>query len=290
MSDEVARREEHPEDVLEGYAAREAEGGEGRKDGAPGGALRPSGEDLDLTCDDYLQGALRLWQPIRGLRANVDTVLLGAFARARRRDRVLDLGCASGAVALHLAWRFLHISALGVDIQEHLVTLAERNARENGLEDRVSFVAGDLRRPEDFCAPESFDVVVANPPYGDGALSRPSPSLSAAVARHDLCCSLAQMARAAAFALRSGGHLYTVFRAGRISALLAALQHCRLEPKRMVPVYPKTGRDASVILVGAVKGAHPGARLEAPILIQGDDGHFTDPLCRAYTREGFPCR
>ena len=248
------------------------------------------GSAADVTRDDYLQGALRLWQPAQGLRANVDTVLLGAFARARGGDRVLDLGCASGAVALHLAWRFPRMAALGVDIQEHLVALAKRNARENGFEERVSFVVGDLRHPGSVCAPESFDVVVTNPPYGDVARSRPSPSLQAAVARHDLCCSPAQMARAAAFALRSGGHLYAVFRAGRIAELLAALRHCRLEPKRLVPVYPKTGKDASVILVGAVKGARPGACLEAPVFIQGEEGGFTPLLLRAYTREGLSCR
>ena len=282
MREEPLRREEDEILCHEGPAA---EGGCFALSDAPS----PE-EDLPPSRDDYLQGALRLWQPSRGPRANVDTVLLGAFARARRGDRVLDLGCASGAVALHLAWRFPGVTVLGVDIQRDLVALAERNAQENAQEDRVSFVAGDLRNPQEFCAPESFDVVVANPPYGDGSLSRPSPSVPAAMARHDLCCSLSQVARAAAFALRFGGRFYAVFRAARISALLSTWQHFRLEPKRILPVYPKAGKDASVVLVGAVKGARPGGRVESPMVLQGEDGRFTPSLLQAYAREGLPCR
>lgn len=246
-------------------------------------------DEGEVTRDDFLEGALRIWQPTGGLRANVDTVLLGAFAHARRYDRILDMGCSFGAVALQLAWRFPHISVVGLDIQDDLVALAERNAQENAVSDRVSFLVGDLRKMRQYFAPESFHVVVTNPPYGDGALSRPSPRLGMAVACHDLCCSLHEMARAAAFVLPSGGHLYTVFRAGRVAELCDALRLVRLEPKRLIPVYPKEGRDASVVLVGAVKGARAGLRFEVPLVIQGQDGQSTAALRRAYTREGLQC-
>ena len=47
----------------------------------------------ELTCDAFLDGRLRLWQPRTGYRAATDPVLLAAFVPARAGQRVLELGC-----------------------------------------------------------------------------------------------------------------------------------------------------------------------------------------------------
>ena len=51
----------------------------------------------DLSCDAFLDGRIRLWQPVAGYRAATDPVLLAAFVPARPGQRVLDLGCGAGA-------------------------------------------------------------------------------------------------------------------------------------------------------------------------------------------------
>lgn len=120
---------------------------------------------MEITLDDVLYGKLKLKQPLHGPRVSVDTVLLSWFVRLRSRDRVIELGTASGAVALILAKRWQKVSAIkGIDIQEELIEIARENALANGLKDRVIFERGDVREISAICSPQSFDAVVVNPP------------------------------------------------------------------------------------------------------------------------------
>ena len=76
--------------------------------------------------------------------------------------RALDLGTGSGAIALALAHALPGLAVLAVDRSGEALALAGENAVANGLESRVRFVASDW-----FTAvpPQTFDVIVANPPY-----------------------------------------------------------------------------------------------------------------------------
>ncbi|MBZ0115507.1 MAG: methyltransferase, partial [Sandaracinaceae bacterium] len=73
-------------------------------------------------------------------------------------ERVLDVGCGAGSLALVAAKRGAR--ATGVDISERAIALTKINACLNGLE--VEARAGDLFAP---VAGESFDRIVAQPPF-----------------------------------------------------------------------------------------------------------------------------
>lgn len=70
---------------------------------------------------------------------------------------VLDIGCGSGGITLHIARRFEPRTITGFDVEKPVIAEATRRAREAGLSDRVFFVqASPGRLPfED----ASFDVV-----------------------------------------------------------------------------------------------------------------------------------
>src|SRR5262245_4268124 len=79
--------------------------------------------------DSLFSGSLVLFQPSRGYRVNIDTLLLAHFAAQRRSSarRVVDLGAGVGALALSYA----HLGrAARVDLVERdteLVRLSVRN-------------------------------------------------------------------------------------------------------------------------------------------------------------------
>ena len=83
--------------------------------------------------EDLLRGVLKIKQPgeKEGPRVNLDTILLAHYARPKKREKILEIGCAHGAVSLILAKRGHSIE--GVDIQPHLVEMAAENAAANGL-------------------------------------------------------------------------------------------------------------------------------------------------------------
>lgn len=244
----------------------------------------------DRTCDDILYGKLRLFQPLNGPRVNIDTVLLSAFAKIKRGEKVIELGSAHGAISLLLALRFPGAGLIeGLEIQEDLWELGKENIHINNLETRVSFTHGDLRNIRDLYKAQSFDVVVVNPPYFDGSRTRPSPDKSSAVANHGISCSLQDVITAARFLLRNKGRLYLIFNAGRMDELMSLLCDNRLMTKRVRPVYPSPGKKASVVLLSASNNAGEGLVLDSPLIVFDEKGKYTEELLRAYEVENSPC-
>lgn len=246
---------------------------------------------MTLSRDDIVRGALCMWQPQDGPRVMVDTVLLSAFAHIRKGENVLELGSATGAVTLLLALRFPEAGRIsGVEIQPDLVELAKRNAGENGLSGRVSYVCGDLRNIADFYPPETMDVVVTNPPYHEIGRNRRSAAESSATARQEVCCSLEDVLRCSKRLLRNKGRLYMVFLADRTAELFSALSGMRLEPKRIRFVHHRPGAFASVVLVEAVRAAGKGLFVEPPFFLYGENGEETEDMKNAYAPGDAGCR
>lgn len=245
---------------------------------------------MKTTRDAILYGEIMLDQPVDGPRVSVDTVLLASFVKARGRERLLELGSAHGAVSLLLARKFPAVLIEGLEIQPELVEIARKNAVVNGLSERVFFRQGDLRRVRGIFPPQSFDVVVVNPPYDEARSSRHSPQESEAVARHGTECTLEDVVTAARYLLANRGRFFLVLRAKRTAELMFLLSRERIEAKRIRPVYPSPGRESSVILVQATRTAGKGVILESPLYIQDGQGNYTEDLLAAYTTETPKCR
>lgn len=76
--------------------------------------------------------------------------------------RILDVGVGTGCVGLSLLTHWPQARLVGVDRNPAAVELAQENARELGVADRVEFIACDFA---EFEASDSFELVVSNPPY-----------------------------------------------------------------------------------------------------------------------------
>lgn len=79
-----------------------------------------------------------------------------------RALRVLDLGVGSGAILLAILAERPNAVGLGVDVSEEALAVARENAANLGLASRTALLRGDWSAG---LQPESFDVVVSNPPY-----------------------------------------------------------------------------------------------------------------------------
>ncbi|HZJ83127.1 MAG TPA: peptide chain release factor N(5)-glutamine methyltransferase [Clostridia bacterium] len=80
--------------------------------------------------------------------------------------KILDIGTGSGAIAISLAKFIDGSSVTAVDIDTNAIKVALKNAIAHGVEDRVTFIEGDLLGPfMDSTEDYRFDVLVSNPPY-----------------------------------------------------------------------------------------------------------------------------
>ncbi len=84
------------------------------------------------------------------------------LARGFERQRIVDVGTGSGAVAVALASNLPDAEIHATDVSAAALKVAQANAARNGVADHVAFHEGDLLTP---VAGRRFDLIVSNPPY-----------------------------------------------------------------------------------------------------------------------------
>ncbi|MEO1306623.1 MAG: methyltransferase domain-containing protein [Pseudomonadota bacterium] len=241
---------------------------------------------MELTRDAFLGGRLNLWQPRDGYRAGVDPVLLAAACEARAGQSVLELGCGMGTAILCLGARVPDIRRVGIELQPGLAELARRNADENQIPCTIH--DGDLATmPPDLQA-ESFDHVIANPPYFLRTAGDPAENASRETALGETT-PLAVWIDAARRRLKAKGYLTLIHRPDRMVELCNCL--AGFGDVRIRPIAPRVDRDASLILIRARKGAKAQSRLLAPIIMHDGANHVSDSddyseTARQILREG----
>lgn len=92
-----------------------------------------------------------------------DSELMVEAARKYAFGKVLDLGCATGVFGIASAKKKEVSSVVCADLNPTAVELAEKNAKANGVEKKVSATKTDLFSA--FPSNEKFDVIGFNPPY-----------------------------------------------------------------------------------------------------------------------------
>jgi demethylmenaquinone methyltransferase/2-methoxy-6-polyprenyl-1,4-benzoquinol methylase len=99
----------------------------------------------------------------RGMRlltvGRLDRVRLDIAARVNEGDRVLDVGCGTGALAAMLAKRGAQVT--GIDIAPAMLSQAAQLVRKHRLEDRVSLKEMGAVDLDTAFPDESFDVVIS---------------------------------------------------------------------------------------------------------------------------------
>ena len=224
---------------------------------------------------------MKLWQPRKGYRFSVDAPLLASFVRIKGGERVIELGSGNGVILLLLATRAPRAREMvGLEIQREMVKLAEENVLLNGYEGLIRMVHGDIRECKRLFAPESFDLVLSNPPYHPVGRGRVSLLSTKAVARHEIFGGIEDILRASRYLLKGGGRAYYIYPSRRAATLLALMRSFKLEPKLIRWVHPSPGEGAKMLLVEGVKGASEGLEVSPPLYIHGEGGEYTEETRR----------
>ena len=228
---------------------------------------------LEVTEDALLDGRIRVRQPARGYRVNVDTLLLSAAVEVRDGARVLEAGCGTGAALLALAVRNENITLLGIERETNIAELARENVALNAMTHRIEIVSGDaLDRRANHGV---FDAVFVNPPFdGDGEGAAPAQAR-----RHAYITETPIDAWIAVLAdrLKGGAALTLMHRAAKLPELLAAFDG-RLGGVEIIPIRPRAEAPAKRVIVRARKGSRAPLRL-----LKGLDLH--DAAGAKYTPE-----
>ena len=227
------------------------------------------------TTDSLYDGAVRLRQPARGYRVNVDALLLAAFAaQGRRAELAVDLGAGVGSVALGLH----HLGAAArlalVEREPQLIALAEENARAAHMENLLFCHDLSLGLPEELR--QAADLVVSNPPFFDPDSSRQGPDAAKTRARFGDLNPFVAAAAAAVSGAR--GRVAFVYPARELSHFLASSERTQLIPKRLRFVHADANSPARIALIELRRAKAGGLVVLPPLFEWAEKGVRTPEL------------
>ena len=232
--------------------------------------------------DDLQRNGYQIIQNRDGFCFGMDAVLLSGFAKVKPEEKAIDLGTGTGIIPILLEAKNEGLHYTGLEIQEEVADMAARSVALNHLEDKITIVRGDIKEASRLFGAASFDVVTSNPPYMNDAHGLKNPDLPKAISRHEVLCTLEDVAREAARLLRPGGRFYLVHRPHRLIEIITALKSAGMEPKRMKMVHPFADKEANMVLIEAVRGGRSMIKVEAPVIVYKEPGVYTDEIYTIY--------
>lgn len=213
----------------------------------------------------------------------MDAVLLSEFVKLKEGQRVLDLGTGTGIIPILLAAKTKAEHITGMDIQEYSVDMATRSVVHNGLSSRIDIVQGDIKEASLLFGRAVFDAVTCNPPYMIDDHGLKNPADCKAIARHEILCTFADIAREAAALLKEGGNFFLIHRPFRLVEILNTLTQYKIEPKTMRFVYPFVDKEPNMVLIHGKKGARSRVTIEKPLIVYKEPGVYTEEISSIYT-------
>jgi tRNA1Val (adenine37-N6)-methyltransferase len=227
---------------------------------------------------------IRVYQNKEGYRFSVDSLLLFSFVNLPRATTIADLGAGSGIIGILLARKYPGARVTLIELQGGLVRVARKNVELNDLADRVRVLQSDIRLMAS-AGPlhqEKFDLIVSNPPFRRPRTGLISLSDERALARHELALPLEELVRTASQLLKHHGRFCLVHLPERLFDVSGCMRRHTLEPKRVRFVHSTSSTEAKMVLIEAVKGGRPGAKVEAPLVVYNDDGSPTPEMRQIY--------
>ncbi|HEX3044670.1 MAG TPA: tRNA1(Val) (adenine(37)-N6)-methyltransferase [Bacillota bacterium] len=234
---------------------------------------------------DYLgYRGMRIIQNPKKFKFTMDAFLLTGFIEPKAQDRIVDLGCGGGVLPLLIVGKREVGSVLGLEIQPELVAMARRSVALNQLEGKIQIREGDIRELPADIKMNSFDYVVANPPFFPVAQGIPSANDALALARFEVACTLEDLIKAASRLTRGNGRFSLIYPAKRLPELLLTLSKYHFTPRKLRLIHPGQFKNANLLLLEASPGAQGSLEILPPLIVYDENGQYTPEMNQIYQK------
>jgi tRNA1(Val) A37 N6-methylase TrmN6 len=233
----------------------------------------------DERIDYLLDERMKIIQSPSVFAFSLDAVLLAEFVYVPiQKGRLLDLCSGNAVIPLLLSERTKGMIT-GVELQDRIYDMAVRNVKLNHLQERIQMIHGDIKDMPGKLGHGKFDVVTCNPPYfntlGEQEFNK---NEYLAIARHEIYCTLEDVASVSSKLVRAGGKIAFVHRPGRLTDLMTLMRKYNIEPKRIRFIHPRIGKEANMLLIEGIKGGKPDLKVLDPLIVYGEDDNYTKEI------------
>ena len=210
---------------------------------------------------------------------SLDSVLLPNFITINKNIKhILDIGCGNAPIPLILSTK-TPATITGVEIQKDVFELALESIKINNLNSQIEIINADINDLYKSLETETYDIITCNPPFFKVAeTSHLNKNDYKTLARHEVSLDLEQIMKISKKLLKNNGIIGIVHRPERLIEIIEIMKKYGIEPKKMRFVYPKSDKDANIVLIEGVKNGNPGLKLLSPLYSHNEDGNYTDEI------------
>ena len=233
--------------------------------------------------DDLQRNGYRIIQNPSLFCFGMDAVLLSAFAKVKKDEKVLDFCTGNGVIPILLEARTKGSHYTGLEIQDTSADLAMRSVMLNNLGDKIDIVKGNVVEASDIFKGASFNVITCNPPYfkkKDDSIINDNKIKS--IARHEIEMELEDVMIISKALLKNEGSLVLVHRTDRLIEIIELMKKHNIEPKRMRLIYPKVNAESNLVLIDGRKNGKEGLKILPPLYIHNDDNSYTSEVLEMF--------
>ncbi len=229
----------------------------------------------------YLVGSnyLKIVQNEKCFSFSLDSMLLPNFVTLNlRAKKILDIGCGNAPIPLILSERTnAHID--GVEIQKEVYQMALKSIQLNHKEDQIQIIHDDINHYATLFDHEEYDVITCNPPYFEyqpSSIVNDNPQKT--IARHDKMLKMEDIMKISRKILKNNGILALVQRPERLVDIITMMRKNNIEPKKILLIYPKKGKNANILLIEGMKNGKPGLKILDPIYSHNEKNEYSEEL------------
>ena len=214
---------------------------------------------------------------------SLDSMLLANFVTIRLSDKkIIDLCSGNAPIPMLLTFR-TKARIFGVELQEYIYKMGVDSIIQNKMDKQISLVNDDINNIDKYFERESFDIVTCNPPYfkykNDSLVNLNDRKT---IARHEVALKLEDVIINAKYLLKNGGIFAMIHRPERLVEIINIMQNNGIEPKRLRLVYPKTEKNANMILIEGINNGKSGLKIEKPLIIYDDNNKYFDEVRKMF--------
>lgn len=128
---------------------------------------------------DFKFKKFTIYGGLSGMPVSTDSVLLGAWISADKKDSILDIGTGTGLLSLMCAQRFEDAQISAIEINQEAYDAATINFQHSDWKYRLQTIHANIL---EWKATHPIDCIICNPPYFKSG--EQSHSINRAIARH----------------------------------------------------------------------------------------------------------
>ena len=222
-----------------------------------------------------------LYQPLDGYCYNSDThflhnfILINLKTFKNIKGELLDIGSGSGILGLLVARDNPKLNLNQCELQDKFQKLSILNSKNNKI--KATLFKGKYQEL-DFN--KKFDICVSNPPFYHSNVIK-SENENIKIARYNDSMPLEDFIGKTSKILKENGKFFFCYDVKQINNIMLTLNKFKLNIESIQFVYPKSSKDATLILVYARKNSKSLTKIIPPLFVF-DGNEFTKEVQEIY--------